>query len=278
MLGSGASPAGFLARVTTPSLSFRVLHAPEIAVALVGLPARSGPWSSTPDAAAWVRDLRVRGITLDAGRPDCRARELGRSARRDLGAMLRRTELEVSGIDLFIPPEHFTDSARCERAFETVQQTAMLAVELARLVGGRSRPVVALTLPSSMPDHDRNTLGAIFEKYGAVGADHTPGAPAHSTWLGTGIDPAAQFLAGADPVKATTEPGVTALRLTNLNATGRCAVNAEGGRLDLLAYTAATLTGDLRWITADTRGLAEPQRGVHAAVKAWRESTMLPGS
>jgi hypothetical protein len=258
-----------------------MLHAPEIAIALAGLPATGShghPWSSTPDAAAWVRDQRVRGLTLDAGRPDCRARELGRSARRDLGAMLRRTEVEMAGIDLFIPPEHYTDPAKCERAFETVQQTAMLAVELSRLVGGRSRPVVSITLPKSLPEHERNGLTAVFEKYGAIGADHTPGAPAPSTWLGTGIDPAACFLASAEPARLATEPGVVALRLTDLNATGRCAVNAEGGRLDLVAYTGATLTSDLRWITADTRGVGDPARAVKAAVHAWREVTMLPGA
>lgn len=255
-----------------------MLHAPEIAIALAGLPVTGGQaWGSTPDAVAWVRDQRVRGLTLDAGRPDCRARDLGRSARRDLGAMLRRTEVELAGIDLFIPPEHYTDPAKCERAFETVQQTAMLAVELSRLVGGRSRPVVSITLPVSLPQHERHSLTAVFEKYGAIGADHTPGAPAPSAWLGTGIDPAACFLANADPAKLATEPGVVALRLSNLNATGRCPVNAEGGRLELLAYTGATLTSDLRWITADTRGVGDPMRGVKAAVHAWREATMLPG-
>lgn len=256
-----------------------MLHAPEIAIAVAGLPARGGaPWGvTTPEAAAWIRDQRVRGLALDAARPDCRARDLGRSARRDLAAMLRRTELELAGIDLFIPPEHYTDPAKDGRAFETVQQTAMLAAELARLVGGRSRPVVSITLPASLPEHERASLIAVFEKYGAIGADHTPNAPAPSAWLGTGIDPAACFLAGADPAALATRPGVVALRLSNLNATGRCPVNAEGGRLDLLAFTASVLTTGLGWMTADTRGCAEPARAVHAGTRAWRDATHPPG-
>jgi hypothetical protein len=256
-----------------------MLHAPEIAIAVAGLPARGGaPWGvTTSDAAAWIRDPRVRGLALDAARPDCRARDLGRSARRDLAAMLRRTELELAGIDLFIPPEHYTDPVRAERAFETVEQTAILAAELARLVAGRSRPVVSITLTASLPEHEREALTAVFEKHGAIGADHTPDSPHPSAWLGTGIDPAACFLAGADPAALATQPGVVALRLSNLNATGRCPVNAEGGRLDLPAYTGATLTSGLHWITADTRACAEPARAVRAALDAWRTLTALPG-
>jgi hypothetical protein len=254
-------------------------HAPEIAIAVAGLPARGGaPWGMpTPDAAAWIRDQRVRGLALDAARPDCRARDLGRSARRDLAAMLRRTELELAGIDLFIPPEHYTDAAKSERAMQTVEQTAILAAELARLVGGRSRPVISITLPASLPEHDRAALTAVFEQHGAIGADHTPDAPHPSAWLGAGIDPAACFLAATDPATLAAQPGVVALRLSNLNATGRCPVNAEGGRLDLPTYTGALLTRHLHWITADTRGCAEPARAVRAALDAWRGLTALPG-
>ncbi|MCC5821905.1 MAG: hypothetical protein LAT64_01300 [Phycisphaerales bacterium] len=255
-----------------------MFHAPEIAVSLSGLPARPGtPWAATQPAAEWVRDQRVRGLALDASRPDCRARDLGRSARRDLAAMLRRTELELTGIDLFIPPEHYTDPSKSERAFETVQQTAMLGVELARLVGGRSRPAVSLTLPGALPDHDRDALGAMFEKYGAVGADHTPGTPSRGNWLAPGIDPASHLLAGEDPVQAAAQPGLAALRLTALNATGRCPVNAEGARPDMTAYAAAALTTGQRWITADTRGCADPAQAVQAAIETWRRLTALPG-
>ncbi len=256
-----------------------MLQAPEIAIAVAGLPARGGaPWGmTTPEAAAWIRDQRVRGLALDAARPDCRARELGRSARRDLAAMLRRTELELAGIDLFIPPEHYTDPLKSQRAFETVEQTAILAGELARLVGGRSRPLVSLTLPTSLPEHERAGLTGVFEQHGVIGADHTPDTPHPSAWLGAGIDPAACFLANTDPASLAARPGVVALRLSNLNATGRCPVNAEGGRLDLPAYTGATLTSDLRWITADTRGCAEPARATRAALEAWRTLTALPG-
>lgn len=277
----GGRTVGPAASRSAGPLKSPVFHAPEIAVSLSGLPARPGtPWTATQPAAEWVRDQRVRGVALDASRPDCRARDLGRSARRDLAAMLRRTELELTGIDLFIPPEHYADPARAQRAFDTVQQTAMLAVELSRLVGARSRPLVSLTLPASLPAHEHDALAAMFEKYGAIGADHTPApedAPAPGVWLARGIDPATHLLAGHDPVSAATRPGVTALRLSALNATGRCPVNAEGARPDMTAYAAAALTSGQRWITADTRGCAEPAQAVHAAIDTWRGATALPG-
>lgn len=261
------------------TLWFGVLRAPEIAVSVAGLPARAGTeWETTQDAAAWVRAQRVRGIALDASRSDCRARDLGRSARRDLAAMLRRTELELTGIDLFIPPEHFTDPARADRAVETVRLTATMAAELARLVGGRSRALVSVTLPPGLSGSVRAEMGVHADRHGAVIADHTPGDAPATTGVGVGVDPAACFLAGADPVRAVAAGGLAALRLSDLNATGRCAVNAEGGRLDLLAYAAATITTDQRWITADTRGTADADRAVRAGVAAWREATMLPNA
>lgn len=251
-----------------------VFHAPEIAVAIAGLPPESG--AGTPEAARWVRDRRIRGVALDAARPDCRARDLGRSARRDLAAMLRRTELELTGIDLFIPPAHYADPARAERAIETVQQTATMVAELARLVGGRSRPLVSVTLPAELPASVRAALAVHAERFGSTIADHTPRAEAAPPGLTLGVDPAACFMAGEDPAAAATRAGVSALRLTNLDATGRCAANADGGRLDATGYAAAAVTTGLRWIVADTRGVPEPGRAVSAAVATWREAAMLP--
>jgi hypothetical protein len=257
-----------------------VLQAPEIAIALCGLPARSGqPWgSATPDACVWAREQRVRAVALDASRPDVRARDLGRSARRDLSAMLRRTELELAGIDLWIPPEHFNDDAKSQRAMDTVSQTAALAGELARLVGGRSVPVVSVTLPGGLDERVRREIGEAADRHGAVVADHTPGAIHEGAGLGVGVDPAACLLAGESAGKRAVAGGRSAcLRLSDLNATGRCAVGAEGARLDLTAYAGACLTVGGRWITLDTRGVGDPERAAGSGVSAWRDATTLPG-
>lgn len=261
-----------------------MLHAPEIAVSIGGLrPGADAPWrASTPDACAWVRDQRVRAVALDASRPDLRARDLGRSARRDIGAMLRRTELELSGVDLWIPPEHYTDPARSERALETLTQTAQMSAELSRLAGGRSAPVVSVTLPASLDARVREEIGLAADRYGATVADHTPGMVHVGAGVGVGVDPAACLLAGESPGKRAVAGGATgALRLSDLNATGRCAVGAEGARLDLAGYAGACLTvggvRGVRWITLDLRGLGDPERALRAGVHAWRGMTDLPG-
>lgn len=255
-------------------------HAPEIAVALSGLPTGRGrPWgSSTHEGCAFVRELRVRGVALDGARPDCRAKDLGRSARRDLAAMIRRAELELAGIDLWIPSEHYADAQRSARALEAALAGAVLAAELARLVGGRSRPVVSVTLPAALGEHDRAALAHGAERHGAIVADHTPDAASMDAGTGVGVDPAACLLAGTTPQACLHRagPALASLRLSDLNAAGRCAVASEGARLDLPAYAASAVGTGLRWITADTRGVNDASRAVQAAIDGWGAATRLP--
>jgi hypothetical protein len=257
-----------------------VLEAPDIAVGLSGLPAQAGrAWgAATADSCVWVREQGVRAVALDASRHDTRARDLGRSARRDVAALLRRTELDLAGIDLWIPPEHFVDDTKNQRAIDTVALTAALAGELARLVGGRSVPVVSVTLPGDLDDRVRGEIGAAADRHGAVVADHTPGGVRRAAGIGVGVDPAACLLAGESPGKRAVAGGDAAfLRLSDVNATGRCAVGADGARLDLTGYAGACLTVGGRWITLDARGVGDPARAVAGGVAAWRRATTLPG-
>ncbi len=255
-----------------------MLHAPEIAISLSGLtPGAERPWrSSTAEGCAWVRDRRVRGVALDAGRPDLRARDLGRSARRDIGAMLRRTELELTGIDLWIPPEHFVEPEKSQRAMETLFQTLGLAMELARLAGGRSRPLVSVNLPRSLPESQRVAIAAHADKHGSIVADHTPDEENEpSGRLVVGVDPASCLIAGVKPDGRV--HGAGALRLTDANSMGRCPVGGEGSRLDLAAYAGACIVSGQRWIIADARGVPDGARAVSAAIAAWGGATGLSG-
>ncbi|MEM7756072.1 MAG: hypothetical protein AAF297_10600, partial [Planctomycetota bacterium] len=83
---------------------------PSVAVsALPALPASKA-------AIGAVSAMGARAIQLDATRAGLRPRDLERSARRDLAATMRREELAFSGVDLWIPPHHFVDPDRADRA------------------------------------------------------------------------------------------------------------------------------------------------------------------
>lgn len=263
----------------SPALPSPVFHAPEIAVSISGTrPDADAPWGrTTATACRWARG-HSRCVALDASRPDLRARELGRSARRDVGAMLRRTELELAGIDLWIPSEHFTDADKSQRAMETLQQTVVLATELARLAGGRSRPMVSVTLPASLPDTDRRTINHLGEKHGALIGDHTPDAPdslgSAIAGLVVAVDPASCLMGGVTPQDRVHHAG--AIRLTDANTNGRCIVGSPGGRLDLTAYAGACLTSGQRWIITDAWGIDDADRAIANNVSVWRDAVRLP--
>ncbi|MEZ6163399.1 MAG: hypothetical protein R3B67_03075 [Phycisphaerales bacterium] len=51
-----------------------------------------------------IATLGHRAVALDVTVPELRPRNLSRSARRDLAALLRKAELELAGLDLWIRP------------------------------------------------------------------------------------------------------------------------------------------------------------------------------
>lgn len=190
--------------------------------------------------------------------------------------MLRRTELELAGIDLWIPAEHYTDPEKSQRAMETLQQTIVLVTELARLAGGRSRPLVSVTLPVALPESERRAINSLGERHGALIADHTPDAPEalgrDIAGLVVGVDPASCLMGGVSPAKRVHQAG--ALRLTDAGASGRCVVGS--GRLDLTEYAGACLTSGQRWIVTDAWGVEDGARAIASAVDAWRGAVRLP--
>ncbi|CAN5743312.1 hypothetical protein BH11PLA1_BH11PLA1_06940 [soil metagenome] len=123
----------------------RVGEFPEIltarSLALASVAARGG---AAHDAALALREhlalatrLGLGGVTLDATRAGLRARELDRSARREVAALLRRNALTLAAVDAFVPPAHFADPATQERATSAV----LAAIELAAELGGLGRSV-----------------------------------------------------------------------------------------------------------------------------------------
>jgi sugar phosphate isomerase/epimerase len=216
---------------------------------------------------AWAAGLGYRAVQLDATMPGLRARELDRSGRRDLAALLRRLELGLSGLDLWIPESHFLDAAHQDRAAAAVVGALELSAELSRLADGPA--VVSVLLPAKVPATLISTLAREAERMGAVIADHGEGS---REGIARGIDPAAVLAGGGDPasvVSKSPERPATA-RLSDFSGGVRVALGR--GKLDLLSYGAALATKgftgfcpvDLRSVrgqaSAAAEGLAAVQR------------------
>lgn len=240
---------------------------PEPALALAALRDAESPRA----ALDWAREAGFRHASLDGGAPGLRARELSRSARRDLASLLRRLELGFAGIDLWIPPAHFADPAHADRAVGAACEALELAAELHRLhpgVGGP--PTVSLALPASGAEAACEALEARAQACGALVADHAhPAAARPLAHVLIGVDPAAVLQAGADPASVVSgaPPGsVIAARLTAWPpAPGRPA------RFDALSYAIALVTaGYRRPIVIDTRDLPDPRLGAAGALAAWK--------
>jgi hypothetical protein len=251
-----------------------MLGLPEISISTAGYLAQS----PSPKAAIdEIHALGVRGIALDASAPDFRPRELTRSARRDLAASLRRRELEFTGLDLWIPPEHFTDPTNAHRAIDALNQAAEMSSELATLVSGRSKPIVSVVLATEMNPTERAAIGANAHRVGAIIADHQPEQTTHTPGISIGIDPVMVLMTGNSPGKAVTHAGkdLASVRLSDLSAMGRCVVGAPGSKLDLRGYAGALIVAGQSWITLDLREMPEPRVAAEHARQAWADAAAI---
>lgn len=241
------------------SLSIAGLHGAET----------DGPWRAAPRAVIeWVAGLGFRAVHLDASAPGLRPRELDRSARRDLAATLRRNGLGFTGLDLWIPPAHFEDPARGDRALASLAGAITLAGELGTLMGvrGVGGVGVCVSLPPGLDGSLRRTLGeqgdragVVIEDYGATepGATFPPIAP--------GFDSARAILRGEKPesVLARLASALRSLRLNDADDTGRRPLGRGLVDLDAMLALHATLAPSLPIVT-DLRGLHDPGVGVEA--------------
>lgn len=235
-----------------------------ISISMAGVPREIG----VREQIAWLASLGARAVTLDAG--VLRARDLDRSARRDIASLLRRSQLELAGIDAWIPPEHFDRSETVDRAIAAVVGACELAAEVAPLVGGRSRPVVSVMLPGEGAADAARAVAAAAERTGAILADHA-WPPQLRDGIGVGIDPAAVLMGGGDPALASSSTeSIASARLSDVSAHGRIAVGDRGGRLDTLAYQIALSTaGYAGHVVVDVRGVADAEHAIRVGIDAF---------
>ena len=253
---------------------------PPLAISLAGLERRDdAPWAAGPRAAIdWAAAAGFGAVQLDATAPGLRPRELDRSARRDLGALLRRAGLSLAGLGLWIPLEHLTDASRAERALEAILQAVELAADLARLGAGQPGPAISCVLPKGIPADIVAQLADAAGRTGVRIADHavplTSAAEVSATngGLDLGIDPAAILLAGLDPAVAAARAGprLASARWSDASLTGRIAPGSESGRLDLTAYLVSlTVAGYSRAVILDLRGIHDQASAAPDCLARW---------
>ena len=205
----------------------------------------------------------ARGVQLSASQPGLRPRELDRSGRRDLQAFLGRRSMHVTGIDQWIPLEHFTDPARVDRAAEALRAALELAADLGRCP-------VTTALPADAEDVWALVL-THAERWGVVVADAGAGDPRHHPACGKAFDPVASLAAGADPVDAVVRSAssLVAPRLADLSTAGfRAPIGRPDGRLDVDAYLAAVaMCPRARSVVLDARQWTDPWSGVDASLR-----------
>ncbi len=261
----------------------------------VSLPVSLGLAGFSPGGVVSLRSqieaaagLGHRAVTLNAAAADGKPRDLGRSARRDLAALIRRHSMVCPGVDLWLPAEHLVQPANSQRAIEALVDAAEFAAEMAELTGATSggavsgRAVLSTSLLSPGVEGMGGVLDVLRDRATAAGvrvADHRWPRPAASEGgaeepadspLGIGIDPAGMMLAEgplADPGAAVSKFGrrVFGARLSDANTTGRCPVG--DGRVDVLGYAVALATaGYSGWAVVDVRGLRDSVAGARAGL------------
>lgn len=242
-----------------------------------------------------VSEQGFHGVTLDGALPGMRARELDRSARRDIAAALSRRSLAFTGLDIWIPVAHLRKGTHLDRAVTAISEAMDLAGELATLAGDAAARVVNITLPADADTGAVTALRQAGERLGVALADHAwppRGAAATDVTqsgmvtvtsregaLRVGIDPAAMLSAGADVTTEVSRLGAppASARLTDLSPLGRAVVGE--GRLDALAYGAALsavrFTGP---VVVDLRGLPDIAKGLEAFIRRWNENAWSGGA
>jgi hypothetical protein len=245
---------------------------------LVEQGAAGGDGAALREAIAWMAGLGLRGVQFSAAFPATRPRDLDRSARRDLSATLARHELLCAGIDLFIPPAHFTDPALVTRAVDAILAAIGLAADLGRVPLTAPIPLEGAQEIRAAAAESALRLGvALLEP--VTSADARPAPPFLAS-----VDTAAVLAAGGDPVATVAALGraLGGVRVVDLLRSGLRGPILERGesRLDAHALRVAleiaepAVGGEIsvgRVIPVlDARQWTSPREGVAASVSRWR--------
>jgi len=227
-----------------------------------------------------LKTAGFRTVQLSATAPGLRPRDLDQSARRDVRATLKRIGLSLSGIDLWIPVEHFLDPAHLDRALGATREALELASDLGRCP-------LSMNLPRHDDSDEKNespaesleTIAGYAAHFGVEVADHSEAALQREQF-GLGIDPAAILSRDEDPVSIvmSNPERLVSARLCDLLRSGmRGPVGDKAdGRLEVMAYRAAlSVGGYARPVVVDTRQWSDPWGGLEQTKRAWEAAEAL---
>lgn len=237
-----------------------------------------GQISDTVDRLA---ALGFEAIQLDATLPTIRPRELSRSGRRDLHALLRRRGAHPAGMDLFIPPWHYNSVDHGERALNATLQAIELAADLGHLPLSLALPVAEL------PNELRGTLVDTADRHDVPLAVHGEGQiqplidwidEVDMPALGAALDPAAVLSHGADPSQTAQQLAsrLTIARVSDLERgvgqASRCPVGT--GQLDVATYRVSVDLAERRIgpVVLDLQGLSDPVGAAETGSDAWQNA------
>lgn len=238
------------------------------ALAMAGLdPARE---RNPRDLIADIARATYPAVCLDATHPGLRPRDLDRSARRDLAALLRRSGLELAAIDCLIPPAHLLAAEHQDRALGALASACELAADLGALAHS---PVAVVSFESPSGDLPDEIVRELSERSSRLDVRMGDLNPARDEpRLAVAIDPAACLLAGTDPAQRAlrADSRLASARLSDLDSAGRVAPLADAGRLDVLAYIIALRTASYeRPIVVDLRAVRDPFDRAAETLAAW---------
>lgn len=240
-----------------------------LSIALAGLRPDGGvPWSEPRAAIEWVAQNGFRCVQLDAAMPGLRPRELDRSARRGVVSLLQRLELSLSGLDLWIPAEHFSRPDTQQRAIDAVESAIALAADC-------RRAGAMLTVSVNLPDPAapwRAHLAGVASRHGVPLANFSSldTDTADPTAIGLGLDPAHVLEQNAELSAsiARASQALLAARLSDWNGSRRVPIGR--GKLDLMAYGASLSAAAFsRPVVLDVRDLQEPLNSALEARTMW---------
>lgn len=210
-----------------------------------------------------MRELGLASVQLCASGPNgLRPREFDASAVRDLVATLSRLELQAAGIDLWIPPDHYSSPAHVDRAISAV-------CDACRLMGMLGGGFVVIDCPSPHPENA--TMRACLDaasRHGAVLATRCRQPEDPPEGCVPCVDPADWIAAGRDPVTGASD-GASAVRLSE-TVGGIRVPGGTGGTFDLQAYRiACEIAAPQRPVATDLRGLTDPWAALKSIIAVW---------